>query len=172
MEGISMQAVFGSLLLNILNIVALFLILRALVYRPVRQFLLSRAGRIQAEADKAKAERAEAASLHEQYEAELAAAQADAEKQAAEVVARAGDAAKAIQAQAETEAKELLSRTRQQAQHERDDAMRQLKREIADISVDISARVLAREVKETDNAAIIDAYFDSAGGKDGSGADA
>ncbi len=172
MEGISMQAVFGSLLLNILNIVALFLILRALVYRPVRQFLLSRAGRIQAEADKAKAERAEAAKLHEQYAAELSTAQADAEKQAAVIVAHAGDAAKAIQAQAEAEAKELLSRTRQQAQHERDDAMRQLKREIADIAVDISARVLAREVSPQDNAAIIDAYFDSAGGKDGSGADA
>ena len=64
-----------------------------------------------------------------------------------------------LQIQAEADAKKTIARARQQAQHTHEDAVRQLKRDAADIAVEISARVLEREVSEQDNAHIIDTYF-------------
>ena len=161
MEGYSISSVLGSLILNLLNIVALFLILRALVYRPVQRFLQARTDRVQAEFDRVAEEKAEAKRLHEAYLDQLSRSKADADAQAAEVLKRAEETVRAMQAQAQTDAEELLSRARQQARREHADATAQLRRDMADIAVDIAGRVIGREVTETDNADIIDAYFDA-----------
>lgn len=161
MEGYSISSVLGSLILNLLNIVALFLILRALVYRPVQRFLQARTDRVQAEFDRVAEEKAEAKRLHEAYLDQLSRSKADADAQAAEVLKRAGETVRAMQAQAQTDAEELLSRARQQARREHADATAQLRRDMADIAVDIAGRVIGREVTEKDNADIIDAYFDA-----------
>lgn len=161
MEGYSISSVLGSLILNLLNIVALFLILRALVYRPVQRFLQARTDRVQAEFDRVAEEKAEAKRLHEAYLDQLSRSKADADAQAAEVLKRAEETVRAMQAQAQTDAEELLSRARQQARREHADATAQLRRDMADIAVDIAGRVIGREVMEKDNADIIDAYFDA-----------
>lgn len=161
MEGYSISSVLGSLILNLLNIVALFLILRALVYRPVQRFLQARTDRVQAEFDRVAEEKAEAKRLHEAYLDQLSRSKADADAQAAEVLKRAEETVRAMQAQAQTDAEELLSRARQQARREHADATAQLQRDMADIAVDIAGRVIGREVTEKDNADIIDAYFDA-----------
>lgn len=161
MEGYSISSVLGSLILNLLNIVALFLILRALVYRPVQRFLQARTDRVQAEFDRVAEEKAEAKRLHEAYLDQLSRSKADADAQAAEVLKRAEETVRAMQAQAQTDAEELLSRARQQARREHADATTQLRRDMADIAVDIAGRVIGREVTEKDNADIIDAYFDA-----------
>lgn len=161
MEGYSISSVLGSLILNLLNIVALFLILRALVYRPVQRFLQARTDRVQAEFDRVAEEKAEAKRLHEAYLDQLSRSRADADAQAAEVLKRAEETVRAMQAQAQTDAEELLSRARQQARREHADATAQLRRDMADIAVDIAGRVIGREVTEKDNADIIDAYFDA-----------
>lgn len=161
MEGYSISSVLGSLILNLLNIVALFLILRALVYRPVQRFLQARTDRVQAEFDRVAEEKAEAKRLHEAYLDQLSRSKADADAQAAEVLKRAEETVRAMQAQVQTDAEELLSRARQQARREHADATAQLRRDMADIAVDIAGRVIGREVTEKDNADIIDAYFDA-----------
>ena len=161
MEGYSISSVLGSLILNLLNIVALFLILRALVYRPVQRFLQARTDRVQAEFDRVAEEKAEAKRLHEAYLDQLSRSKADADAQAAEVLKRAEETVRAMQEQAQTDAEELLSRARQQARREHADATAQLRRDMADIAVDIAGRVIGREVTEKDNADIIDAYFDA-----------
>ena len=161
MEGYSISSVLGSLILNLLNIVALFLILRALVYRPVQRFLQARTDRVHAEFDRVAEEKAEAKRLHEAYLDQLSRSKADADAQAAEVLKRAEETVRAMQAQAQTDAEELLSRARQQARREHADATAQLRRDMADIAVDIAGRVIGREVTEKDNADIIDAYFDA-----------
>ena len=161
MEGYSHSSVHGSLILNILNIVVLFLVVRALAYKPVRKFLSARADRVAAVEKEAEEKRSAAEALHTQYEAELARAREDADKQATEILARAQDAAHVVQTQAEQDADVLKGRAKAQMDEERDDAMRQLRREVGDIAVDISARVLGREVTKQDNAGLIDAYFDA-----------
>lgn len=159
MDGYNITSVISSVLLHMLNIVVLFVVLRALVYRPVRKFLQARTDRIEAERQQAEKERAEAENLHAQYTLELSRAHDDANQQAEELLVRANEAAHTITAQTEAESKKILARAKLQAQHVHEDAIRQLKRDAADIAVEISARVLAREISPEDNAKIIESYF-------------
>lgn len=167
MEGYSIQAVISSLLLNMLNIVALFLILRALVYKPVRKYLKERSDRIQGEMDAAKARQAEADALHETYTAELTHAKEDANAQANEILAKAEDMVHAMQLQAQSDAEQVVAHAREQVDREHEDAMVMLRREVADISVDIATRVLEREITQKDNGDLIDSYFDQLNGQNG-----
>ena len=160
MEGYSVSSVISSLLLNILNIVALYLILRGLVYKPVKKFLTARQDRIQKGMDQAASVRTEAEQIHQQYLDQLSHAAEDADKKSREILQKAEDASRAIQAQAETEGQALIKHAREQAQREHDDAMLQLRREAAGVAVEIASRVLEREVSETDNSAIVTKYFD------------
>ena len=160
MEGYSVQSVISSLLLNILNIVVLFLILRALVYKPVRKYLKDRTDRIQGEMDAAAARQADADKLHQAYEAELTRAKDDANVHANEILVKAEDMVHAMQLQAQADADEVLEHAREQAAREHEDATVMLRREMADIAVEISSRVLEREITQKDNTDIIDSYFD------------
>ncbi len=160
MEGYSVQSVISSLLLNILNIVVLYLVLRALVYRPVKKFLSARQDRIQADMDRAAAAQSDAETLHQQYQAELSHAAEDADKKSREILQKAEDAAHALQAQAEADEQTLLRHARERIVREHDDAMVMLRREAAGVAVDIASRVLQREVSESDNTAIVTGYFD------------
>lgn len=160
MEGYSVQSVISSLLLNILNIVALYLILRALVYQPVRKFLTARQDRIKSEMDQAAAAQADAQKLHEQYETELAHAAEDADKKSREILQKAEDASRTIREQAEQEGDQVVRHARERAEREHNDAMIVLRRDAADVAVQIASRVLEREVTEQDNTAIVSQYFD------------
>ncbi|MEG1560338.1 MAG: ATP synthase F0 subunit B [Clostridia bacterium] len=169
MDGYSIESVISSLLLNILNIVALFLILRALVYKPVRGFLKARTDKLEAEANEAKAKIDEAERIHEEYLLELSRAKEDANLQSAQILDSASGAAQKIQDQSKAEADALILKARQQVQHEHDDAVRQLRREASDIAVDIASRVLEREIKSQDNANIVNSYFDALAKKSAGG---
>jgi len=160
MEGYSVSSVISSLLLNILNIVVLYLILRALVYKPVKKFLNARKERIQSEADQAAAIQTEAEKLHQQYLDQLSHAAEDADKKSREILQKAEDASRTLQTQAEEEGQSVVKHAREQAQREHDDAMVQLRREAAGVAVEIASRVLEREVSEADNSAIVMKYFD------------
>ena len=56
-----------DLLLNLLNIVLLFLIVRTLAYKPIRKFMDARTARVTAEAKAAEEKAAEAEKLKEEY---------------------------------------------------------------------------------------------------------
>lgn len=49
MSGLDLSTVPVELVLHILNIVVLFLVLRALVYRPIKNFLAARSERVASE---------------------------------------------------------------------------------------------------------------------------
>lgn len=160
MEGYSVQSVLSSLLLNILNIVVLYLVLRALVYKPVKKFLTARQDGIKADMDRAAKAQSDAEALHKQYEAELAHAAEDADKKSREILQKAEEAAHAMQAQADADEQAALKHARERIEREHDDAMVMLRREAAGVAVDIASRVLQREVTEADNTAIVASYFD------------
>ena len=69
-----------DLILNILNIVILFVIVRFLVYKPVKKFMDARTARVTAAAEDAGAKAKAAEELSEQLRAQLADAANDADR--------------------------------------------------------------------------------------------
>lgn len=148
---------------HILNIVLLFLILRTLVYKPVRNFMQKREERLEEEREKIKNEMDAAVNVKEQYEASLANMKAEAENALRESVLRADKAAKEITGKAEEEAAVLRKEACEQAEREKRKAMNELKAEATKLSVELASKILKREISIEDNQKIIDEYFSKVG---------
>ena len=157
------QSVISSLVLNIVNIVVLFVIIRILVYKPVRKFMTERQQRIDADINGAREKLKKADEAKAQREAELltAAEAADSERQ--RIIAAAESHASEITSAAEAKAEEIRKNAEVQAQHNSEKMREDAREEIADLAVEIAARVLEREVAKGDNQDIIDKYFDRVG---------
>ena len=96
-----MQSVISSLILNIVNIIILFVILRALVYNPVKKFMAARQERVDADIKGAQEKLKEAQAAKAQRDAELAEAVDAADKERRRILDAAESHAAEITAAAE-----------------------------------------------------------------------
>ncbi|MEA5059680.1 MAG: F0F1 ATP synthase subunit B [Candidatus Pelethousia sp.] len=156
-----MQLNVSDIILHLVNIVVLYLLLRLLIYKPVRKFMDNRAARVQAQMDEATRINEEAHQKQAEYEQRLAAMEEEASNKMQEANRAASEAAAAITAQAQEEAKTILEQAQTEADQQRETIQRQVRPQIVDISVDIAEKLLGREVSREDNRALIDSFFQS-----------
>ncbi|MEL7610488.1 MAG: F0F1 ATP synthase subunit B [Bacillota bacterium] len=152
-----------DILEHVLNLILIFLILRFLVYKPVRKFMLDREERLAAQREQAKGEMEQASSLKAEYEQSVKEAKVRAEGILKEGADRADDVAKQIIADAEQKAKLVVASAQQEARRTREDALSSLRDEVAAISVEVAQKILEREVSADDNRKIIEEYFSKVG---------
>ena len=131
-----------NLLLHIVNATILFVIIRFLVYKPVRKFMRARADRIAASLEQAGQARTEAEQLRTECEQRAAAAEDTARAQALEITASANASAKAMAEAAQRKAADLLDRAQAAAQAEHDKAMEGLRGEVIDLAAEMAAQIL------------------------------
>jgi F-type H+-transporting ATPase subunit b len=148
-----------NILIYIINIVVLYLLLRVLLYKPIRKFLDKREQKIQAQLTDAEEAQKKAHALLEQYQAQLAQAEEEAKKITQEGTVRAAEAASQLIADARQQAEEILAAARAKEQEEQKRALREMRTQIANMAVDLAAQVLKREVRLEDNRMLIDAFF-------------
>ena len=158
-----MNSVIPSLVLNIGNIVVLFVLLRLLVYKPVKKFMSSRAAAVSQQLESAQSQLQEAEALKAQREAELSASAEAAEAEKRRILDAAESHAAEITAAAEAQAEDIRSSAELQAQHAADKLKENAREELADLAVEIASRVLEREVQKGSNQDIIEKYFDRVG---------
>ncbi len=145
----------------------LFFLLQRFLWGPVMKTLQSRADRIREgleAADAAKAER-------ERMTAEVERLLGDARREAAALSERATKAAEAsaaeMRAQAKTEADRIRQRGRADAQHLHDQALAQLRGEVASMVVAAASRVIGAEIDPARHRALIERSLDDAGAEMG-----
>ena len=147
----------------ILNLIVLFIILRALLYKPVKKYLNERRDRIQKQQDDANAALEDAQGNKLQYEALLSDSRTEAGKLMELSRIDAEKSAQQIIRDAQEQAKQILADARERAQVERTEALSSVRGEAAGISLELASKILAREVSASDNARIIDEYFSKVG---------
>ncbi len=148
-----------NILIYIINIVVLYLLLRVLLYKPIRKFLDKREQKIQAQLTDAEETQKKAHALLEQYQAQLAQAEEEAKKITQEGTVRASETASQLIADAKQQAEEILAAARAKEQEEQKRALREMRTQIANMAVDLAAQILKREVRQEDNRMLIDAFF-------------
>ncbi len=148
-----------NILMHIINIVVLYLLLRVLLYKPIRKFLDKREQKIRTQLEDAEETSKKAQALLEQYQAQLAEAEEQAKQITQEGTARAQQAASKLNADAKQQAEEILAAARAKEQEEQKRAVREMRAQIANMSVDLAAQILKREVRQEDNRTLIDAFF-------------
>ena len=112
-------------------------------------------------ADKSKEE---AATLLTDYQAQVAGAK----EEAAEIVSDARDAGEAVKAdiiaRAEAEAEAIKERGHEEVVAERERVAADLRRQVADLSLDVAQRVVVSSLDADSQRALVDQYIDDLGG--------
>lgn len=144
---------------HILNVAVLYVIVRTLLYKPVRQFMTNREEAISQRLEQANETAREAVALHEEYKTTLDNATQETRKIVEQRTAEADRAYHEITDKAERQALDIIDTAQMQASQYRQETMQELKKEVAGMAVDIASKILEREVSEDDNKAIIDEFF-------------
>ena len=148
-----------DLVINIINILILFFLTKTLLYKPVKKVLEQRRAAQAKVMEEAERLKADAMEKKEKYDALMADSAAlrlstmqDAQKQAQEKAAE-------ILSAAEKEAAEITESTRKRAEQEREKIVSDARDQLGAIAVELSGKILAREVTDDDNRRIIDSFF-------------
>jgi F-type H+-transporting ATPase subunit b len=147
---------------SIIQFLLLFYLLRRFLWGPILKTLRDRAAKIReglALAEQAKADR-------EHLKAEIERLLADARREAQAIADRMTQAAEGaaadIRAQARAEADRIRERGREEAKQLHDQALAQLRSELAGMVVLAASRVLGREVDPDQHRALIERSLDEA----------
>lgn len=163
MGDIVISQVAKDLIINIINIVVLFVIVKALVYKPVKKFLSERTARVSDTVKQAEEKLIEAENTVQKKDAIIA----EGESKASAIISEAEDSAQknasAIIEQANKKAEQIIEKARKNAKYEHDTMLSSAKEEIAGLAINISEQILLREVKKEDNQRIIDDFFAESG---------
>jgi F-type H+-transporting ATPase subunit b len=127
------------------------------VFPRLKQALEDRTARIQGQLEEAERTKREADQLLEQYRQQLAGARAEVQKLIDEGK-RTADALRAdLVAKAEQEAQEIVRRAQADVAGERDRALQQLQGTLAELSIELAARVIEQDLRNDEAArALVD----------------
>mgnify|MGYP005783041383 FL=1 len=128
--------------IHLVNILVLYVLLRVLIWKPVRQFMAGREERVAAQMEQARALQAEAEKIKADYDARLVDVQATCDKMLSEGRMAAQTTGQKYIDKARAQADTILSEARAQADEEKRRAMDEVKEELADLAVDMASRVL------------------------------
>lgn len=129
--------------IHLVNILVLYLLLRVLIWKPVRKFMVDRENRIQAQLDNAAQLKEAAEKTKQDYDQRMAEVQAACEELLAEGRKQAQAAGQQYVDDAKAEAQHILDQARADAKEEKQRALDDAKSELASLAVDLARRVLS-----------------------------
>ena len=131
-----------DLAIHVVNILVLYVLLRLLLFKPVKKFLNKRQERVAAEMNEASSAREEAEKEKAEYDAKLANAKTQCDAILADGYKESQEHAQSVVDEAKHEAENLMEQARLEAQEYKQKVMDAAKDELADIAVDMAGRVL------------------------------
>lgn len=157
MEGIGELGInIQSLIAQIVNFVILLLVLGLVAYKPVLRMLDERSRRIKESLEEAEVVKQQAAAAQDETKQRIA----EATREGQEVVSRALKAGEElrvkVKAEAQVEAEAMLSRARVEISRERDDAIDNVRREFADLTVVAAEKVIDRSLDKKAHREVIE----------------
>jgi F-type H+-transporting ATPase subunit b len=147
MEGLADLGInLPTLVAQIVNFALLFGLLYLVAYKPIMRMLDERSRRIKESMEQTELIKEQAARAEEEVKKQLEAAG----KEGQEVIARAVRTGEEVRQKAQQEARQdagsLIARARTEIQRERDDAIDELRREFADLTILAAGKVIDRSL--------------------------
>ncbi|MGI6175754.1 MAG: F0F1 ATP synthase subunit B [Christensenellales bacterium] len=152
-----------DIVIHIINIIVLYVLLRLLIYKPVRKYMLERSARIDNQMQEAGKAQQDAQTAKRQYQERLNAAQQDADETIRQSAQKAAQNADEIIKGAKMQADAILRDAHSRAEQDRLHTIKEMKEQITELSVDIAGKILRREVALSDNRALVEEFFDEVG---------
>ena len=148
-----------AILASLANLLILAWIIKRFLFKPVKKVVDARRAAIDDDYAKADAARTEAEELKLNYEASMAAAQQTSDQIIAEATRTAEYRSNEIVAEAREKATEIRRQAEADAVLERKKAEDEMKHEIADVSAQLTGKLLQREINEEDHRNLIDSFL-------------
>ena len=148
-----------AILASLANLLILTCILKKFLFKPVKKIVDSRRTAIDEDYARAKAAREEAEETRRNYDEAMAAAKITGDQIIADATRTAEYRSNEIVAQAKEKASEIRRQAEQDAVLERKKAEDEMKHEIADVSTQLTGKLLQREINEEDHRKLIDSFL-------------
>ena len=148
-----------TLLFAWINLIILYLFLKKLLFKPVKNMIDSRQKEIDDLFAEAEAKRAEAEADRAAYEEKLRHAEEESEALLRSAQRRAQLKEEAILREAEETARRTLKRADEQVELEKRRAINEVKDEVSGMAVEIAASIIGRDVKPQEHADMIDDFL-------------
>jgi F-type H+-transporting ATPase subunit b len=146
-----LQPSIATFLVTLVNIAILFVILRAVLFKPVTKFMADRSSKIEDCIAQAEHEKAQARQLLQQYEDQLKNAEAEAEAIIRSARENAGRESEYIIAEGKARAETMITAAQARIESEQQAARALFKAEAAALVVAAASRILARDLNLEDN---------------------
>jgi F-type H+-transporting ATPase subunit b len=157
LQGIGVNVT--SIAWHLLNFLLLLFILSRILYRPVVKMLDERAARIRESMELAERVKEQAARAEEEFRARVEEARREAAQIREQATQNAARIVAEARAQAQAEADKILERTRAELQRERELAFSELRRQVADLVVLASERVIRQQLDAKAHRALIEDFL-------------
>ena len=154
---------FFTALFTLANTVALFLVLKKFLFKPVMKMIADRQQEIDDLYDDAGKSKAEAAKLEQEYRQKLETAAQTGERMVKEAVARGQSREEEIVRQANAEADAIRAKAALDIAQEKKKALNDAKNEISDLALTIAGKVVGRELTGEDQSKLVDRFIDELG---------
>ncbi len=159
MNGLISAEMLADLVINIINIVILFLVTKKLLYKPVKKYLDTRKEKIAAQLEQAQLRETEASQAKEEYCTLVEQAEALFNKTVIEAKDEARKSAEQIVLDAKQQAKDIIDEAKLSSAKEHQKMIENARNDIAEVALQISNKIMQREVTDADNRRIIDSFF-------------
>ena len=150
--GISMP----TLLAQIINFVILFGLLYLVAYKPIMRMLDERSRKIKESMEQTEYIKQQAEQAEEEAKKRIDAAAKEGQEAIARAMRTGEEVRQEAQQQAKQDAEVLIARARAEIQRERDEAIDQLRKEFADITIMAAGKVIDRTLDKKAHREIID----------------
>lgn len=157
---------FWTMIFAWINLLILYIILKKILFKPVKNMIDSRQKEIDDMYGDAESARAEATRMKTDYEARLEAANGESEEILKRAVRKAQLREEEILKAADEEARRALARAAEEAELEKKKLLNDVKDEVSDLALGIAAAVIERDVSAEEHRELIDRFIDEMGEED------
>ena len=160
MQNLSVISVnIWQILISLVNLLILTWIIKRFLYKPVKKMMDARRAAIDDDYAQAKTAREEAEQTRQNYEEAMAAAKMTGDQIIADANRTAEFRSNEIVAEARERASEIRRQAEADAVLERKKAEDEMKHEIANVSAQLTGKLLQREINEEDHRNLIDSFL-------------
>ena len=154
------NALIVNFVLHIVNAVILFLILRKLLFKPVKGYMDKRTQSFEAQKESLDGRQEDIERQEAAYREQMDNTRDEAKKIMDQANERANEHMAEAQQKAREQVEAMMERGRKQIETERAKAMEDIKGQAAGLAVEIASKILAREIKKEDHDKFIDDFLE------------
>ncbi len=147
----------------LLNLIIVYIIVKKLLYNPVKKIILDRQQEIDSLYNKAETSKQTAYDLEKNYDIKLASVREEGEIIFKDYIKKAEKKSDSIIEEANKKSNEILNKAKKEAESQKKNAINESKSEISSIAILLAEKIVDKEIEKDNHKNTIDKFIESLG---------